>query len=645
MAGRFARRKRFARRFAMPSRRVLLRGMIRLRRMVENDQLLLVLLAIAIGALGALGVIGFRETYAQIQKFALGSAAAHLLPVLRELPWWRILLATTLGGLVIGLFTKYVVPGGRAPGVPDVMEAAALKGGRLDLKTTILGAMVNAASIGVGGSVGREGAVIHLGSTFGSWLGQRMRLPPAMLRTAVGCGVASAVAASFNAPIAGVFFALEVVVGNYALSTFAPLVVASVVGTVISRLYYGDFPSFMLPHYQIGSPWEFFAFGLLGLICAAVSVIFMTAAEYVESRFERYEVPRWLRPVVGGLLLGLIALFYPNVLGVGYGSIDNALFGNLPMGLMVALVVAKLAATAICIGSGFGGGDFSASLFMGAMTGGAFGTLATEAFPGLASTHGAYALVGMGAVAGPVLGAPITTILIIFEMTGDYAMTLAVMIGVVIAALIVNETFGRSMYVMKLEHRGINLKAGRELGIMRSIPIADLMRTQLATVRPGAGLAEVVDALRGAPYGLVFVTDEDNILSGVITVTDLAPVADSVAQPGLPVIAADVASLKPLVLEAEDNPHRALRLMETSPWSHLPVVQDKASMRLVGVVDIHDLVLAYHRALLQARAEERGERPRRKPRRHARILPAPVVPSASSPAAVGLSGRLPINKQ
>jgi len=208
-------------------------------------------------------------------------------------------------------------------------------------------------------------------------------------------------------------------------------------------------------------------------------------------------------------------------------------------------------------------------------------------------------------------------------MTGDYAMTLAVMIAVVIAAVIVNETFGRSMYVMKLEHRGINLKAGRELGLMKSIPIADLMRTQFATVRPGAGLGQVVDALRGAPYGMVFVTDENDALFGIITVTDLAPVADSVAQPGLPVIAADVANSKPLVLEADDNPHRALRLMEISPWSHLPVVRDKASMRLVGVVDIHDLVLAYHRALLQARAEERGDRRKARPRR--RIVPAAVT--------------------
>ncbi|MFI4986354.1 MAG: chloride channel protein [Alphaproteobacteria bacterium] len=604
--------------------------MIRLRRAIANDQLLLVLIALVIGMLGAFGVIAFRGLISLIQLLALGFDSAHVLDFARTLPWWRILLAPTLGGLMIGLFVRYAVPGRRPQGVPDVMEAAALRGGRLSLRTTIAGAVANAASIGVGGSVGREGAVIHLGATMASWLGQRLRLPPAMIRTALGCGVASAVAASFNAPIAGVFFALEVVIGNYAISTFAPLVVASVIGTVISRLYYGDFPSFILPQYQIVSPWEYFAFALLGLVCAAVSLSFMTSAQVVEQVVERFGIPRWLRPTCGGLLLGLIALVFPHVLGVGYDSIDQALFGTIPLWLMIALVVAKTAATSICIGTGFGGGDFSASLFLGAMTGGAFGLFAAQAFPDLASSHGAYSLVGMGAVAGPVLGAPITTILIIFEMTGDYAMTLAVMIAVVVSSLIVNETFGRSMYMMKLEHRGINLKGGREVSIFSSIPVADLMRRAYASVRPEAPMSAVIEALRTAPYGLAFVVDEEGRLSGQISVADLAPMADSVIPGGVPVIAADIANPRPVVLEAGDDPRRAIRLMEARMGSHLPVVRDKASMRMVGVVDVHELVLAYHKALLEARAEERGEGQKRRyvPRRH-----APKAPPAAAPAA------------
>jgi len=618
----------------VPNRRALLRGMIRLRRAIANDQLLLVLIALLIGALGAFGVIGFRGLISLVQLLALGFDSPHVLDFARNLPWWRILVAPTFGGLLIGIFVRYVVPGRRAQGVPDVMEAAALRGGRLSLRTTIAGAVANAASIGVGGSVGREGAVIHLGATMASWLGQRMRLPPAMLRTALGCGVASAVAASFNAPIAGVFFALEVVIGNYAISTFAPLVVASVIGTVISRLYYGDFPSFILPQYQIVSPWEFFAFALLGLICAVVSLSFMTSAQVVERVVERLGIPRWLRPMCGGLLLGIIAIGFPHVLGVGYDSIDQALFGTIPLWLMIGLVVAKTAATAICIGTGFGGGDFSASLFLGAMSGGAFGLISAQVFPGLASSHGAYSLVGMGAVAGPVLGAPITTILIIFEMTGDYAMTLAVMIAVVISSLIVSETFGRSMYVIKLEHRGINLRAPREISIFSSIPVADLMRRAYASVPPEAPMSAVIEALRTAPFGLVFVVDEEGRLKGVISVADLAPVADSVAPGSVPVIAADIADPNPVFLEAGDDPRRALRLMDARMGSHLPVVRDRESMRMVGVVDVHELVLAYHKALLQARAEERGEVKRpHVPRRHAH-KPAREAQTAAAKAAI-----------
>jgi len=617
----------------MPNRRALLRGMIRLRRAIENDQLLLVLLALVIGALGALGVIGFRGLISLVQLIALGFDSPHVLDFARTLPWWRILLAPTLGGLLIGLYVRYVVPGRRTQGVPDVMEAAALRGGRLSLRATLAGAVANAASIGVGGSVGREGAVIHLGATMASWLGQRMRLPPAMLRTALGCGVASAVAASFNAPIAGVFFALEVVIGNYAISTFAPLVVASVIGTVISRLYYGDFPSFILPQYQIVSPWEFFAFALLGIVCAIVSLSFMSSAQLVERVVERLAIPRWLRPTCGGLLLGIIAIAFPHVLGVGYDSVDQALFGTLPLWLMIGLVVAKTAATSICIGTGFGGGDFSASLFLGAMTGGAFGLVASQAMPDFASSHGAYSLVGMGAVAGPVLGAPITTILIIFEMTGDYAMTLAVMIAVVISSLIVSESFGRSMYMVKLEHRGINLRGGREISIFSSIPIADLMRRAYTSLLPEAPMSAVIEALRTAPYGLVFVVDEEGRLKGVISVADLAPMADSVIPGGVPVIAADIADPHPVYLEAGDDPRRAIRLMEARMGSHLPVVRDKESMRMVGVVDVHELVLAYHKALLEARAEERGEVQKRRyapPRRHAHRSPRTGKPAAAA---------------
>ena len=248
-----------------------------------------------------------------------------------------------------------------------------------------------------------------------------MRLAPSQGRTLLGCGVAAAVAASFNAPIAGVFFALEVVLGHYALRAFAPIVMASVVGTLVTRAHYGNFPAFIIPEYAIVSFWEFPAFILLGAVCALAAIIFTRSVFFVEDRMVKHvPLPRWSHPVVGGLLVGVIAIQFPHVLGVGYEATDAALREQLSLSLMLALIVFKTAATAISLGSGFGGGVFTPSLFIGAMTGSAFGIVASMAFPELAASHGLYAIVGMGAVAGAVLGAPISTFLIVFELVADY---------------------------------------------------------------------------------------------------------------------------------------------------------------------------------------------------------------------------------
>ena len=279
--------------------------------------------------------------------------------------------------------------------------------------------MVSAASLGVGASAGREGPMVHLGASLASALAHRLELSPNLSRTILGCGVAAAVAASFKAPIAGVFFALEVVIGHYALSTFAPVVVASVAGTVISHIHLGELPAFILPAYEIVSAWEFPAFFLLGGVSAVIAMIFMWSIIVADDVVERVPVPGWLKPAAGGLVVGAVAIAFPQILGVGYGATDAALKELIPLTLLIALIALKVVMTAVSLGCRFGGGVFSPPLFIGAMTGGAFGIIATGVFPELAAHHGAYAMVGMSAVAAAVLGAPISTILIVFELTGD----------------------------------------------------------------------------------------------------------------------------------------------------------------------------------------------------------------------------------
>jgi CIC family chloride channel protein len=476
----------------------------------------------------------------------------------------------------------------------------------MGLRAGLGAALVSAASIGVGASVGREGPVVHLGAAISSWLARQLGLGRLMVVTLLGCGVAAAVAASFNAPIAGVFFALEVVIGHYALTALAPIVIASVTGTIISRIHFGDFPAFVVPSHTINSFLELPAFVLLGLVCAAVAVLFMRSIDLAQRAAEASRLPPWSRPMVGGLLVGAIALFYPEVLGVGYGTTDAALKETLTLTLVLSLVVAKMVAVAISLGAGFSGGVFSPSLFLGAMVGAAFGMIATSVFPELSSGYGAYTLVGMGAVAGAVLGAPISTILIIFELTGDYAVTVAVMVAVVIASVITQHVYGRSFFTAQLERRGLNLSGGREAGLLAELRIADVMRHEFTAVPPSMHMNELREKLQTAPHGLLFVVQEDGTLYGTITLSDLADAAFDTSLDRL-LNAADVTRTQSPVVERHDNLAAALKLMEAEGEEHVAVVDDRYDMRVVGVLNEVDVILAYNRALLRTRAEERGE--------------------------------------
>ncbi|MDH5748720.1 MAG: chloride channel protein, partial [Rhodospirillales bacterium] len=437
------------------------------RRVVRNDQLILSVLALFIGVAGGGAVIVFREGITLIQTAFYGSGTESLFKHAQELPWWQLLLAPAAGGLVVGGLVHFFMPGRRPQGVADVIEASALKGGRMSLRSGIKAAVVSAASIGAGASVGREGPAVHLGASIAGWTAKRLHLTRSLSRVLLGCGVAAAVSGSFNAPIAGALFANEVVIGHYALSAFAPVVIASVTGTAISRIWFGDFPAFIIPEHTIASFLELPIFAGLGIVCAVVSIVLMKGIVLSETLAKKTRLPIGLRPAVAGLIVGAIATIFPQVLGIGYGATEAALELSFPLMLFIAMVAAKLIATAVSLGFGFGGGIFSPSLVIGAMLGSAYGLIVTQAMPGISSGADAYSIVGMGAVAAAVLGAPISTTLIIFEMTGDYALTLGVMIAVVVATVITQQSLGHSFFTLQLERRGLDLKGGYAATLLR----------------------------------------------------------------------------------------------------------------------------------------------------------------------------------
>lgn len=578
-------------------------GASKLLALIRSEKIVMAGLAILLGVLGGGSAIACREGIGAVQMLFYGDWSERLASHARTLPWWHILTATTVGGLVVGGLVHWAMPGRRPQGVADVIEASALRGGRMGLRAGIVAAVISAVSLGAGASTGREGPVVHLGATLSALAASRLRLGRSMAQTLLGCGVAAAVAASFNAPIAGVFFALEVVVGSYALATFAPIVVASVTGTIISRMYFGDFPAFVLPAQPIVSFLEFPAFALLGAMCALISVAMVWSIGLLQDRLDGWRIPLWLRPALGGLAVGGIALAFPEVLGVGYEATDTALRQGYVFTMLVALLVAKLIATVVSLGCGFGGGVFSPSLFVGAMVGGAFGLVATLVFPELSSGHGAYTIVGMGAVAGAVLGAPISTILMIFELTGDYSLTIAVMVATVISSQVMSHYYADSFFVWQLARRKISLKGGRESRALQSVRVGDTMKQDFLTVRPDAALAEIRAKLQRSRYAELFVVDAEGQLCGTITLTDLAENAFDTSHDN-ELLARDVQRVNPPALTVNDTLERAVRLMDGAGEEHIAVMDSVKAHHMVGVLHQRDVMQTYHRAIIESRPED-----------------------------------------
>jgi CIC family chloride channel protein len=499
----------------------------------------------------------------------------------------------------------FVLPGPQPQGVAQVIEANALRNGRLSARQGLGAALVNALAIGAGGSVGREGPIVHVGATLASTVARRLGLGASLARTLLGCGVAAAVASAFNAPIAGVFFALEVVIGHYALTAFSPVVIASVIGTIVSRAHFGDAVAFTLPPQSVASFFEFPAFVLLGLVAGGVAIAFLKTVSLVDSVHTRLQVPLWLRPALAGLAVGVIALGFPEVLGIGYATTDATLNGSFGLAMVVGLALAKALATALCLGSRFGGGVFSPSLVLGALVGVGFDQVAGALFPELSSSAALYGILGMGAVAGAVLGAPISTIIMVFELTHDYGVTFALMVTVAIATLFTMQVHGHSFFTWQLARAGLNLGRALELRLLERRRVAEIMHPEHHSVAASATLEDLKRRFR-ASHVPIYVRDDAGRLVGEVSFGDLADAAFAPARGKAPT-AGDLAHPVGLVLYPDDDLASAWRRAKNQAEDHIPVVRSPKDRTVLGEVMIRDLMLAYNDALLEARALERGD--------------------------------------
>jgi CIC family chloride channel protein len=556
----------------------------------ESEQIYMVLLATVLGLLGGLGAVGFRKLI-QLGNLVAWQRGPYTLDYLAGLPaWWKV-LAPASGGLIVGLITYRFAREARGHGVPEVMEAVALRSGRIRPRVVIAKLLASGVCIGSGGSVGREGPIVQIGSALGSTIGQWLRIDRTRLRTLVACGAAAGIAGTFNAPVAGALFAVEIILGDFGVTQFSPIVISSVAATVVSRYFLGDFPAFEVPSYSLVHASELFAYAGLGILAGLAALVFIRSLYGFEDLFERVRLPAPLKPVVGGALVGLIGIGVPHIFGVGYEAINQALQNNLVWQFMLALVALKILAVSITIGSGGSGGIFAPSLFIGAMLGGAVGTLVQSFWPTHAAGAGAYALVGMGAVVAAATHAPITAILIIFELTGDYKIILPLMISSIIATLLATRMQPASIYTLKLLRRGVNIYRGRAVNVLEHVPVREIMRPDTRTVSPGDGLVSLLSTFIGYPGSTLFVTDEEGALQGIITADEIRPVmTDPGSLEGL-VIAEDVMVEGQFPRVTPDDSLADVMKLLGSYRGEIPVLEDG---RLVGVIWPEDVIQRYN---------------------------------------------------
>ena len=547
-------------------------------------------LAAVIGVLGGFGALFFKKLIFFLQY--LWWHTPNMYPEsLLALPWWQRMCIPVIGGLIVGPLIYFLAREAKGHGVPEVMAAVITNNSIIRPAVVLVKTFASAISISSGGSVGREGPIVQIGAAIASTTGQILRLRPVQMKTIVGCGVAAGIGATFNAPIAGTLFALELIVTDFGLTSFTPIIVAAVTSTAITRHFQGNILEFALPPFKMVSMWEFFIYLLLGLMAGVVGHSFTRFLYMADDFFRKIKMPEWLKPALGGLIVGIIALSFPHIMGVGYDTIDVLFAGKISLWVMILLVFIKIFATSVTIGSGGSGGIFAPSLFIGAMLGGAFGTVVNMFFPHMTGVVGAYALVGMAAVNSACTLAPLSAIIIIIELTNNYGIILPLMFTVVIASFVSRKFSPESIYTTKLARRGIHVHMGEDLNILRTVGVKDVLRHDESVISEEASVGELMDLALKKHRNVIFVIDDRGKYKGSILLQQLKHVIFNLD------LLSHYNSINDFVEESpslniQQSLDQALTVFGDTGYDRLPVLDDMNVLR--GSIIISDVIRQYN---------------------------------------------------
>jgi chloride channel protein, CIC family len=554
--------------------------------------------AIGVGLASGISVWIFKRLIDLAHLLAVGGLGMEL----GRLAWWLVALVPVVGGLAVGLLAHFFIGEERHHGVAGIMEAAALAGGRLRYQRTPIKALAAAVSIGFGASVGPEDPSVQIGAGLGSLVGQRARLSDERVRALVAAGAAGGIAAAFNAPIAGVFFALEIILGEISGSALGLVLLAAVISAVFTQAVSGTQPAFHIPAYPFRSAAELPLYLGLGLLAGLLAALYVRMLYVAQDAFHAWRAPRWLKPAAAGLAVGVVGLWLPQAMGVGYEAIEQMLGGvPLALGLLLALLLAKLILTPISIGSGFPGGVFAPSLFLGAALGAAYGLLLDQWFPALQVAPAAFALVGMAAVLAGAVHAPLTAILLLFEMTNDYRIILPLMFAVFVSLAVSQWLQPDSVYALGLARKGIRLDRGRDVDVLHSLPVSEVMQTDPPVLYERDPLTTAIDTLTSTRRQGLPVLDAAGALVGIITMQDIDR---ALAEPNAAAVTVgEVCSRDLLVAYSDETVSAALQRMSVRDIGRLPVVSRRAPRQLVGLLRRNEIVRAYDAALTRRAAK------------------------------------------
>ncbi len=576
-------------------------------------------MAVVVGAGTGLAAVFFIRLIAFIQHFSYTEAMV-LYPSLGRL--WLIVIPV-LGAFIGGPIIAYFATEAKGHGVPEVMKSLILRSGRIRPRVSIAKIFASALCIGSGGSAGREGPIVQVGSALGSTIGQWLRLSDERIKNMVACGAAAGIAATFNAPIAGVAFSSELLMSEYQVSMLGNVVIASVSSSIISQIFLGARPAFEVPSYVMHSPWEILLYAVLGILAALVGIMFIRMLDAFEELFDHWKFPQAFKPAVGALFLGILAFTYPyisqvfhasseeftlglplienlpHVYGSGFPFMNDALQGNASFLLLVILIFLKPLATSFTLGSGNSGGIFAPSLFTGAVLGGAYGYIVGAFFPNIVGEVGAYALVGMAAVFAAAARAPLTSILIVFEMSGDYHLILPLMTASIVGSSLTQWLHPDSIYTLKLTKRGIRFEQGKDLDVMQGVLVEEVMNQAPITVHRDQSVAELFAIFQETHlYGFpVMENDED--LYGIVTLQDMERALDRKGVMVRSLKVGDVATLDTVTVFPDEPIWSAIRKMGPRDLARLPVVSRHSEQKLVGLISRSDILRAYDVGLLK----------------------------------------------